>query len=46
MLYDVFLKKIDTYYTFASLLKNPPKDLLAYGKKPIIKPEKSIKNKK
>lgn len=46
MLYDVFKNKIDTYYIFANLLKNPPKDLLAYGKKPIIKPEKSIKNKK
>lgn len=46
MLYDVFKNKIDTYYIFANLLQNPPKDLLAYGKKTIIKPEKSIKNKK
>lgn len=37
MFYDIFKSIIDKHYIFATLLKSPPKDLMAYGKKPIIK---------
>jgi hypothetical protein len=45
MCYEAFKSHVDSKWLWISLLSDPPKDLLAYGKKPKTKISTPIKPK-